>query len=182
MLHPFSSISLEKQGRFFWPLVILAVLTMAAMNLVGAPLTTAAAPAGIVSYELAGKVSGGEKNLASWDAMARERAAFVQGLDFLFIPIYAGAIAFGCSMAAGVLRRKGWRVASLGAPLAWSVFLAGLLDVLENIALVVMLFGAPVNPWPQIAFWCAVPKFGFIVLGILYSLFGGVLHIVWRKK
>ena len=182
MLHPFSSISLEKQGRFFWPLVILAVLTMSAMNVVGAPLTTVAAPAGIVSYELAGNISGAEKILSSWDAVARERAAFVQGLDFLFIPIYAGAIAFGCSMAAGVLHRKGWRVASLGAPLAWLVILAGLLDVLENIALVVMLFDAPAIPWPQIAFWCAAPKFVFVVLGILYALFGGMVHLVWRKS
>jgi len=177
MIHPFSSISIEIQGRFFWPLVGLTVLTMVTLTMVGAPLTTEAAPAGIVSYELAGDIFEAEKILASWDIVARERAAFVQGLDFLFIPLYAGAIAFGCSLAAGVFRRKGWIFASWGAPLIWLVFLAGLLDVIENIALIVMLFSVPANPWPQIAFWCAVPKFGFVIFGILFTICGGGMHL-----
>ncbi|MBM3144801.1 MAG: hypothetical protein FJ010_07485 [Chloroflexi bacterium] len=182
MIHPLSFIPVERQGRFFWPLVILALAVMAAMNLIGAPLKTETAPAGIISYELAGMVSEAGKILASWDAPAREHAAFVQGLDFLFIPIYAGAIALGCRMASGVLRRKGWALASLGAPLAWLALLAALLDVIENIALVLMLFGAPANPWPQIALWCAVPKFTFVALGILYALFGGVVHLIGSKR
>jgi len=181
MMNPFSSIPVEKQGRLFWPLVVLAVLTMYTLNIVGAPLTTEAAPAGIVSYEFAGTVFKTEKILASWNAVARERAAFVQGLDFLFIPVYVSAIAIGCSMASSVLHRKGWALASFGAPLAWLAVLAGLLDVFENIALVVMLFDIPANPWPQIAYWCAGPKFFLVVIGILYSLFGGIVHLFGRK-
>ncbi len=93
MPHPFSSIPSERQGRYFWPMVVFTVLTMATLNLVGAPLTTEAAPAGIISYEFAGNVTRAEIILASWDAEARLHAAFVQGLDYLFIPLYAGAIA-----------------------------------------------------------------------------------------
>ncbi|MBC8507543.1 MAG: hypothetical protein ISR58_01440 [Anaerolineales bacterium] len=182
MNHPFSSILRERRGRYFWPLVVFTVLIMLTLNLAGIPLTTDAAPAGIVSYEFAGNVTGAEKILASWDNVARERAAFVQGLDFLFIPFYAGAIALGCLMALGVLLDRGWGLASVGVPLAWLVFLAGLLDVVENIALVVMLFDMPANPWPQIAYWCAAPKFIFVVLGILYSVLGAVVHLFVRKK
>ncbi len=54
-------------------------------------------------------------------------------------------------MASGVLRNKGWALNSIGNSLAWLIFLAGLLDVVENVALVVMLFDAPTNLWPQVA-------------------------------
>ncbi len=182
MHHPFSSISSEKLWRYFWPLVVLAVLTMAVLNLAGAPLTTDAAPAGIVSYEFAGNVTQAENILASWDSVARERAAFVQGMDFLFIPIYAGAIALGCIMASKVLLDRGWGLASIGTLLAWLIYFAGLLDVVENIALVVMLFGTPANPWPQIAYWCAAPKFFFVALGFLYSLLGGISYLFMRRN
>ncbi len=182
MSHPFGSVPSDRRGRYFWHLVVLAVLTMVILNLVGSPLTTAAAPVGIISFEFAGNVSQAEKILSSWDAEARQRAAFVQGLDFLFIPIYAGAIAFGCLMASGVFRTKGWAMASLGENLAWLVLLAGLLDIIENYALVVMLFDVPANPWPQVAFWCAAPKFIFVAVGILYTLLGGLVYIFSRRK
>jgi len=155
---------------------------MVILSLVGAPLTTAAAPAGIISFEFAGNVSQAEKILASWDADASQRAAFVQGLDFLFIPLYSGAIAFGCLMASSVLRTMGRAMASLGETLAWLVFLAGLLDIIENVALIVMLFNVPANPWPQVAFWCAAPKFAFVAVGILYTLLGGLVYIFTRRK
>jgi hypothetical protein len=182
MRDPFTDIGVATQRRLFWLLFVFSVLTMTILNFAGAPLTTGAAPAGIISYELAGSVSDAERILMSWDAVARERAAFVQGLDFLFVPLYVGAIAFGCSLAANVIRGMGSSIASLGIILIWLVFLAGLLDILENIALIVVLFDMPANPWPQIALWCAVPKFGIVLVGILFTLMGGGVYLFGVRK
>ncbi len=181
MQNPFSFIAERARGRIFWPLVLSTVLAMAVMNISGAPLTTAAAPAGIVSYELAGSVTHAGQVLASWDEAALQRAAFVQGFDFLFIPLYVSAIALGCALASSVLARRGWALAWLGSVLGWGLILAGLLDIVENIALLVMLFNAPADPWPAIAYWCAIPKFGLIVMGLLYALFGGLLSLFSRS-
>lgn len=43
--------------------------------------------------------------------------------------------------------------------------MAALLDALENIALLKMLRGFVVEPWPQIAQWSAVPKFILVAAG-----------------
>ncbi|MEA3349814.1 MAG: hypothetical protein U9Q82_04255 [Chloroflexota bacterium] len=186
MKPPFSLTDADLRRRVFWPLLGLTLLIIFVFNLTGAPLNTAAAPCGILSYELAGSVSNAEAILASWDSIARERAAFSLGLDFLFIPVYVSAITCGCGMAAGALRRRGWPLASLDAAagIAWGLFLAGLLDVVENIALSIVLFGIPTAPWPQVAYWCALPKFALVFFGIVYAFLGAAVHFstVYLKR
>ena len=54
MSHPFARIPAPAFRAVFGPLLLLTLVAMAVLNLVGAPLATAAAPAGIVSFELAG--------------------------------------------------------------------------------------------------------------------------------
>ena len=182
MQHPFEQIPAHLRQRVFWILVVLTLLVETVLSITGAPLTTNAAPAGIVSFEFATTTTGAESILASWGVVARERAAFVQGLDFLFIPLYVAAIGLGCIMAADVLSRKKWRVAAIGRWLAWGLVLAGLLDVIENIALLVMLFAAPAQPWAWIAARCAASKFALVILGLFYALLGGVVYGFTRKS
>ena len=176
--HPFDFIPPGWWPRFFWLLIGLNILLMIAFSVTGAPLTTEAAPYGVVSFELAGSVGKAEEILASWDANAQLRAAFSLGLDFLFMVAYASTIAFGCGMAAQVLRRCGWPFARWGNWLAWSVILAALLDVVENLALIIFIFGTETSPWPEIARWCAVSKFALVFVGIVYVIYGGVVVLV----
>jgi hypothetical protein len=49
---------------------------------------------------------------------------------------------------------------------------AGLLDAIENVALLRMLHGGVAQPWPRIARLCAIPKFAIVALGMLYVLAG----------
>ncbi|MBU0512255.1 MAG: hypothetical protein KKD28_05190 [Chloroflexi bacterium] len=181
MTHHLAFIPPHWRGRIFWPLLALTVLIMLVFGVTGAPMNTEAAPYGVISFEVAGSVARAGQILASWDAVARERAAFGLGLDFLFIPVYALTISLGCVMAADVLRRHAWPLASPGAVLIWGVFLAALLDVIENIALTITLFGSVLSPWPQIAQWCAVPKFALLFLGLVYALFGAVVRLFYLR-
>ena len=74
--HPFDFIPLGWWPRFFWPLLGLTVLLLAVFAITGAPLTTEAAPYGVVSFELAGSVGNAQAMLSSWGADAKLRAAF----------------------------------------------------------------------------------------------------------
>ncbi len=118
------------------------------VQVVGRPLQTAAAPQGIVSYELAGDPATTQAILDSWGPNARVHAGFSLGLDTLFMPLYAATIALSCLWGAGAFRRRRWPLVALGRPLAWGVWLAALCDVVENIALWRLLVGPVAVPWP----------------------------------
>lgn len=178
--HPFDFIPPGWWPRFFWPLLGLTVLLMVVFAVTGAPLTTEAAPYGVVSFELAGSVENSQNILNSWEADAQIRAAFGLGLDYLFMVVYASTIAFGCGMTARILDRNGWPFSRLGTLLSWGVILAALLDAIENLALTILIFGTVVSPWPEVARWCAVIKFGLIFIGIVYVIYGGVIALVER--
>jgi hypothetical protein len=180
MHHPLERIPSSGRKIIFWLLFLATLILLVIFNTTGAPLNTQPAPYGVVSYELAGNVSQAQAILSSWDQKARLVASFGLGLDYLFMPVYATTIGLGCIWAAEVLCRRKWPMDSIGAPLAWLLWLGAVLDGIENIALTVMLFNLPVNPWPEIARWCATGKFTFIFLGLVYSFLGLAAHLVGR--
>ncbi|MBN2388498.1 MAG: hypothetical protein JXB85_15885 [Anaerolineales bacterium] len=148
-----------------WTLLLFAVFQ--ALN---APLRTPAAPAGIVTFELARTPANAQAILDSWSHCSTwTLAAFGLGFDYLFMPSYAVTLALGVLVAAG--RHPGW-FARLGAWMGWAAFAAAILDALENLALfqIMLLSGAEV--WPGMAFWCATIKFALLLAGILYGLTG----------
>ncbi len=180
MKHPFQSITGRQCKLLFWFLLLSTVLLMFILNIIGAPLINSAAPSGIVSFELAGNPGNSEKILASWNQEARMHAALSLGLDYLFMVAYAAAISLGCVWAAEGIRSRRWPLSSLGIYLAWGQWLAAVLDAVENIGLIVILFFQVVSPWPEIARWCAIFKFALIFLGLVYALYGLVVGVVSR--
>ncbi|MBN1636374.1 MAG: hypothetical protein JW920_07660 [Deltaproteobacteria bacterium] len=178
--HPFEKLSLSVKKRAFLVFLVLALVIMALLNIIGAPLITDAAPAGIVSYELAKNIDMTAGILASWDETARISAGLSLGFDYLFMVAYSVAIALACVLSAGLFRSA---LTSLGMILAWLQFVAAILDAIENYALIRLLYGAVSQPWPLIAWACAIPKFAFVLLGILYALVGLIaLMVVSAKK
>jgi hypothetical protein len=165
--HPLANIPAHKRPLLFWLCFGLTMAVMVTLNVTGMPLQTAAAPVGIVSFELAGNVSTAQTILASWDEAARIYAGFNLGLDYLFLVLYSTTIALAILWLADSLKLQGWSLA-LATWLAWGQWLAAALDAVENGALLVMLVGEAATPWPQVAFWTAVVKFALIALGLLY--------------
>lgn len=153
------------------------------MQIMGKPLVTAQAPYGIVSFELAGTPAQAQLILDSWDARAKQYAAFGLGFDYLFMLAYSAAIGLGCLLAAGVIRGRGWPLASLGVLLAWGMWLAALLDAVENFALLQLLLAGTSNGgWPAVARLCAVLKFGLIFLGLVYVMYGLATGLLARLR
>jgi hypothetical protein len=175
MPHPLAFIPDKTRKPLFWALLVLTLSLFAIFRPLGAPLTTSAAPAGIVSFELARTPASAQAMMDSWEARARLFAAFGLGFDYLFMPAYAFAIALGALLAAG---RHPGMFAKLGAWIGWGAFAAALFDAVENIGLWNSLLGPVGATWPLVSYWCAAAKFGLILLGILYGLAGWL----WPKR
>jgi hypothetical protein len=172
MTHPFLSLKPEQQARLFLVFLIASLGLAILMNTTGGPLKTEESPAGIVSFEFSWTVSGATAMLDDWNENAKIRAGFVQGLDYLFLLIYSQAFGLACLLAGQRLQRRGWPGGSWGPGLAWGMWLAALLDAIENLALVFLLFGWLADPWPLLAGICASAKFGLLGVGLAYSLTG----------
>ncbi len=178
------NLTARQQRRLFWLLLSLTLAVMVVLQAFGTPLQTDAAPLGIVSYELAGDVATAAAILTSWDGEARIHAGFNLGLDYLFMLAYALTIALACLWGAAVLGQR-WNLVGLaGVILAWLLGLAAILDAIENAALWHMLVRGAADPWPQIAFWCAAPKFAIVALGLVYALvaFLGWIALRFRRR
>lgn len=183
MPHPLEALSRRGRRAAFGWLLALIVALMTAMTVTGRPMQTAAAPRGVLHFELAGDPAAMQRILDSWAAPARESAAFNLGIDYLFLLAYSTAIALACLMAAGAMRIAGWPVAAaVGVPLAWGQWLAALLDAVENAALLRVLLAGPDGPWPALARWCALPKFGLVLAGLAYAAAGGAVWLLRQRR
>ncbi|MBN2548996.1 MAG: hypothetical protein JXB15_07560 [Anaerolineales bacterium] len=180
MHHPLENIPLEWRSKVFWLLLALTLALMVVFNLTGASLATPAAPLGIVSYELAGSPLQAQAMLDSWDQKAKLAAAFGLGLDYLFMAAYSTTVGLGCIWAGDALLRQRWPLSGLGVWLAWGLWLAAALDAIENLALTVIMLGTVASPWPEIARWCALVKFGLLFVGLVYAFLGLVVNLSGR--
>lgn len=176
MTHPFQPIVDSKYAWVFWPLAALTILLMIVLGAI--PLTP-----DIIQFELAGSVTRANSILTAWKSSEQTAwAAFSLGLDFLYIVAYSNTIGFACVWATKAIQERGDALVSVGIWLAWGQWLAALLDVLEDIALLIILFSSVTAPWPQIAMWCAIFKFSLVILGLLYVGIGGVVKFLKPKN
>ncbi|HKG22012.1 MAG TPA: hypothetical protein VKC34_08945 [Blastocatellia bacterium] len=186
--HPFERLSPAGRGRLFLPLLVITSLVTSAMVLIGRPLSAdrAVSPNGIVSFEMARSTDESEAIMAAWGEKGRIRAGFSLGLDFLFILAYATTISLGCVMAAALFGRgrfggRKW-LALAGVALAWGQAAAGILDGIENTALVSMLLDSASESLRLTAYWSAWMKFKLVYAGILYAAAGGVVWGVGKLR
>ncbi len=176
--HPFIWLTESGQSRAFVVASILALLVMASLRVLDAPLKTAAAPGGIISYEFARDLEGARRILDSWGPEARVYAGLSLGLDYLFMVSYACALGLGCVLVARRLSRWSRGLAALGVVLSWGQWLAALLDATENYALIRLLLGSARTLWPAMACGCALTKFLLVGAGILFIGVGSVISLL----
>ncbi len=170
--HPFEWLSVSAYRRAFVLLLVLTLALMAMLQVLGEPLKSDAAPAGIVSFEFAGDLATAKRMVKSWGEAGRVYAGLNLGLDYLFLVAYPLAIGLGCVLVARGLDGWGYRA---GVLLAWGQLAAGLLDATENYALIRILLGAEREWLAALAAWCAAPKFALVGAGIAYVLVGAVV-------
>ena len=165
MQHPFQKISYDKYLNLFFPLLSLTIILAVLMSVI--PLQP-----DMMSFAL-----NSLKVIKYWDEAAKIRAAFVMGLDFFYLIVYSTTLSLACIGAIQVFAtvRSPWR--SIGIYIAWSQWVAGCFDMIENFALTNILFNNINEMLPLIAKWCAILKIILIVLGLTYIIIAGVMGI-----
>lgn len=172
MRHPLELVPQGSRRRLFVTFLLLTLVLFSVFRVLDKPLQTDYAPNGIVSFELAGSAQNAAHMVLTWSGEAMLSASFGLGIDYLFMPLYGLALAFGTLLAAS--RHQGW-LKSVGAMAGYGAFAAPLFDAVENYALFKILLGAFESPYPEIAFYCALFKFGLLVFGIVVALVLGLL-------
>jgi hypothetical protein len=176
--HPLEGVP---EGRRWLAFVALVVLTLGFGKVMGSPPKTAAAPWGIVSLEFAGSADKVERILQLWGEEGVTEAVRNTRLDYVFLLLYSTTIAAGCLWGSEAFRAGRWG-RKAGEVLAWGQALAALLDATENVALLKVLRGSIEEPWPKVAFWCALPKFALIVAGIIYGIACAIVWLAGRRR
>ena len=172
MQYPLARLPSAVRGRLLTVFLVGTLGLWGISLLAGAPLTTPQAPAGIVSFELAGTMEHARAIMASWGERQRLLAAFGLGLDYLFLITYSTFFGLACLSAGEAARAAGSRLAPLAVPLAWGQWLAAALDAVENSALISLVLGSTWATWPPVAWFCASFKFALIVTALIYIIWG----------
>lgn len=172
MQFPLERLPAKVRGRLL-TVSLVATLGLWGISLAaGAPLITAEAPAGMISFELAGTLEQAEAILDSWDEYKEKIAAFLLGIDYVFLLAYSTFFALACMTAGDAARIAGSRLYALAIPLAWGQWLAAGLDAVENVALLAALFGSLWAGWPPVAWFAASLKFALIGIALIYTIWG----------
>ncbi|WP_298507796.1 hypothetical protein [uncultured Kordia sp.] len=134
-----------------------------------------AAPLGIISFELAKTLDCSTQILDSWKTTtgAMQSAEWSLWFDYIFIITYTVLL---CLVIHRVRRTVWTNRESLayrfGIVMIRVVVWAGILDMVENFALLQLFYGDLEPHWSTLAFVTAMIKFICIGLGILYVLIG----------
>ena len=181
MTHPFEKIPAKNRQAIFWSMFAFTLFLAITITLLGSDLKEAidnngqlVTPHGIASFELVHNAAEADRILHFWGTPGKLSAALNLGFDYLFIWAYANTLAFGCVWIACLLRERGFSLlATAGIFFAWLQWLAGILDCIENAALIKILFHGPTDTLALISRWCAIPKFTLtLIFGFGYQLIG----------
>jgi hypothetical protein len=149
-----------------------------ALRFQGGQLITKAAPAGIVSLELAGSEANTAAMMGQWREEGKMGAVRSNILiDFLFIPFYALLFYTLCGSIS--VRHHG-KAASLGVLLAFFSLIAALFDVCENIFMLAATYGMYGDLTAMLTAFFAAAKFSLLALSLLYVILLG-LPLLIRK-
>ncbi len=103
--------------------------------------------------------------LSTWSVEDRVRVAFINGIDYLFGPLYANLLALGCIWA-GRLRRSS--MSGAGSVFAWLAWVLLLLDLPENVAYLNLVGGKSSQPWPLISGACVLVRTALVIASLVF--------------
>lgn len=166
---PFDWILPRARPALFAALTVALAALSLALGAIGRPLVTAEAPRGILSFEFAGTNEAAARMVASWGPGAREAAHLSLGLDYLYLLVYPAWFSLGCLL---VSARSTGPLGRIGIGMAWAIWVAGLLDAVENAALLALMGPEPAGGLAALAFGCAAPKFVLVGAAALFLVVG----------
>ncbi len=159
-------------------LIIIAISCLCLIVLLrvqGAVLITAKTPSGILDLEFANSPAKLYDAIAAWESIVVKQNIWI---DFLFIPTYVLLL----SLLSSIFSNK-WSLiflSKVGEILARAAFVAGFLDIAENLLMLQSIAGnyTPSSLW--LTYYCASIKFSIVFFIILYLLIS--LPVLFKKN
>lgn len=150
---------MNKQVRLFW---IVTAATMGWMIFMR-PFT----PTNIVQFELAKTIESAQQMMDAWGSEGMSKARMSIYLDFVFLILYAWAIALGCKVSTAFSAHA--NLIKAGTFFSKIIWFAGSCDLIENAAMLFTL--SDVNEFTvSMAFYFAVIKFSIVLVALLLIL------------
>lgn len=178
---------MRPSDRLLWVLVVVAlvgvfVFTAGAFRSMEAHLRSTGATGGVVALELALTPARAIALIGAWPADGIAVAQRALWLDFVYIALYASGLAAACTLIA---RHGAGAWAAWGRRLVPLPLVAGALDVIENVNLLLVLNRAgtgeaALRPFTTVAALCATIKFALIAITLLFLL-AYASTWVWRR-
>ena len=143
-----------------FPLVMIAVLRWQGKELI-TPLT----PSGILALEFANTPEKLTSILAIWNKETVQNNILI---DFLFVIAYTWF--FILAVAKSITQWSNRLMQQFGATGIRMAFLAGILDIIENILMLQSIHGYYSVSTLQLTWYCAAIKFGIVILLLLFII------------
>lgn len=156
---------------------ITTVIFFGWLRLQGAGLITDISSMGIVDLELADSPSRLSTLLLAWNKTTVVNNILI---DFLFIPSYALFLSLGCRNLA--ISTNNTEMIRVGHITAKGVWLAALLDVIENLLMLGSIEGYYSTSSLVLTRWVAIIKFLLVAIAILFLLTGSIYYLVKKKS
>ncbi len=122
-----------------WISGVAMVALFAALAIIDQRMSDTGGP-GIVGFELAGSEHRAHEILADWGDKGHDAARLSLWLDYPYIVAYAAFWTLAVAATRDLAQRRSWRrLAALGATVVAFPIVAGILDALENVGLLMAL-------------------------------------------
>lgn len=171
-------------------LIVSAACFVAALRYVNRPMA-AMSPSAMLDFEFIGSARRARRLIGEWGDPQRWAVRISLLRDFALIPVYVWTLWLACQLARYAFRAEsqhGWYsfCSAAGLVISWGVVLAGVLDVVENGALLSMVQpGQPEEPKighraPGLASLATHGKWALLWMGVIYPLLGLLAWILGR--
>jgi hypothetical protein len=136
-------------------------------------------PANIVEFEFAGSVQKATEIIELWGDKGVSLAKTSTYLDFVFLIVYSAAISLGCLVASSFSKLQ--ILIKTAKPLSRIVWVAGICDAIENMAMLKTL--QEINQTSiSIAYYFAAIKFTIVFIGLLFILISYIARIFTKTQ
>lgn len=167
--------SVKTTRRLFWIFLLLFILTSLALYRIGIELENPVSPSGIVSFEFCGFHDRCRAMINAWGETGKQHALLLLGLDYLYLFLYPGVLAFALLLLQTkmpVKRQKVNRCAIWVCP-----FIAAA-DAIENYGSIQMILYEKFAVFDVLSGVFAVIKFALLGLVFLWLLYALAIHFL----
>ena len=143
------------------------------MSYLNKPIINSIATKRIISFELANTLKRSQEIIASWGPFAMVFVGIALGFDFLYVLIYPLLVAITMYKIYIHLWSKHFFY-TFGELLIWSLLVATIFDLKENVCLTQILTENREHQWVLIGYYSATIKFLLIPLSSLYMAINSI--------